>query len=174
MLIRTKSGTMKEIIYNEQQLYNYGINRLSSRNYARKELLDKMKRLQPDLEQVNRVLDKLEDQKYLSDHNRARSIFNQFNGRESINKIKNRMLQKGVKKDVVENFIEDCILNQEKEYEEQEITSEVSDAYDLVLKKFKTYDYEKRDKMTRFLASKGFKYDSINKAIIKLKEEAEE
>lgn len=160
MLIRTKKGTLKEVIYSEQQLYNYGINRVSEREWARKELQTKMQRLQPDLVIVNRVLDKLETQGYLSDARRAKSIFNQFSSRESIHKTKQRIAMKGVHKDTIQAIID----------ENSEFLDETDNALALLSKKFKAYDPELRDKMTRHLASKGFKYDTISKAIGLFKE----
>jgi SOS response regulatory protein OraA/RecX len=170
MLIRTKKGVLKEIIYDQKQLYNYGINRLSSRDYSRHELLTKMKRLQPDLSMVNTALDKLEEQGYLSDKNRVRSLLNQFDSRESINKTKNRILQKGVNKYLIEDMIEekqslDAAWGQTQSYDEDELSKEVSNAQDLLVKKFRFYDIEKKDKMVRFLASKGYKYPDISKAV---------
>ena len=159
MLIRTKSGALKEIIYTEQQLYNYGINRISEREWARGELKLKMSRLQPDSAIVDRVLDKLESLGYLSDERRAKSMFNQFGSRESINKTKQRIAMKGVNKDTIQAVISENFEN----HDETEL------ALNLLLKKFKSYDVELRDKMTRFLASKGFKYDTISKAISSFK-----
>lgn len=160
MLIRTKKGVLKEIIYNEQQLYNYGINRISEREWARKELQTKMRRLHPDLEIVNRVLDKLESQGYLSDARRAKSILNQFNSRESINKTKQRIAMKGVSKEVVQEVID----------ENFEGLDEVATAVELLTRKFKEFNPELRDKMMRHLASKGFRFDSISKAIARFKD----
>lgn len=170
MLVRNKKGELKEIIYDEKQLYNYGINRLSSRDYGRQELVIKMKRLQPDLNMINTVLDKLERQGYLSDLNRARSLFNQFEGRESINKTKNRIIQKGISKDIIEQVIEskeELKLEQDKDkdYDEETLSQEINNACELLIKKYKHYDLLKKEKMVRFLASKGYKYNDISKSI---------
>ena len=97
MKIRTKKGEIKEIIYNEQQLYNYGLNRLSSRDYLRVELFTKMSNLQPEPEMVNRVLDKLANLGYIDDKKRIRAVLNYYSPKESSNKTKNRLIQKGFK-----------------------------------------------------------------------------
>ena len=162
MIIRLKNGTTKEIIYNEKQLYNYGLNRLNTREFSRQELLTKMKNLQPDLDIVNKVLDLLESKDYLSDIRRAKSIFSQYQHKESINKIKQRLFLKGVKKDVVEDLIEN--LNEH---------NPTNVAIKLLIKKFKIYDSTVYDKMVRHLASKGYQYTDISKAI-KLFKEGEE
>lgn len=170
MLIRNKKGEVKEIIYDERQLYNYGINRISSRDYGRQELVVKMKRLQPDLEMINKVLDKLQSQGYISDESRARSLFNQFDGKESINKTIQRILKIGISRDTIDDVVEQrreqqVALSPDDEFDEDKMSVEVENALELLGKKFRFYDFLKKDKMVRFLASKGYKYDSISKAI---------
>lgn len=155
--------TTKKIVYDEKKLYNYGINRLSVREYARQELMTKMVRFQEDTEMVNKVLDKLVEQGYLSDERRTLSMLNQYAGRESIYKIKNRMQQKGLDKDFIQDIIEEKNSNSS---EGEELV-----ATELLHKKFKSLDIVMKDKqknsekMIRFLASKGFKYDIIKKAM---------
>lgn len=162
-------ATTKEIIYDEKKLYNYGINRLSVRDYGRNELARKMARFQQDVDMINKALDKLEEQGYLSDERRTISLLNQFSGRESINKTKNRIYQKGLSRDLVEEVIENRTVTLQDDEESPELIT----ASELIEKKFKNFDHEKDDlqktkeKMIRFLASKGFKYDDIKKAMSK-------
>ena len=105
MKIRKKDGTFKEIIYSESQLYNYGINRLSEREFGRKELSIKMKRLQPDIAIVENVLSRLEAKNYLSDERRAKSLIRQFIEREGLGKVKQRLALKGLSQDVIADAI---------------------------------------------------------------------
>ena len=118
--------TTKTIVYDEKKLYNYGINRLSVREYGRQELFEKMSRFQEDPAMVNTVLDKLENQGYLSDERRTMSILNQYSGRESLYKIKNRMQQKGLDKDLITEVIE------EKQSNESSFIDEPQVAHDLL------------------------------------------
>lgn len=154
MIIKTKSGELKEIIYNEKQLYNYGINRLAEKNYLRQMLLVKMKRLQPDETMINSVLDKLELQKYLSDERFINSYVNRYSHKESVNKIKMRLLQKGAKKEDLEQYLPSFTKDEN-----------IETGMNLLIKKFKSYDDEKKDKMIRFLVSKGYQYDTIKKSL---------
>lgn len=158
------SFVKKEIIYDEKKLYNYGINRLSVRDYARKELFTRMVRFQEDITIIDKVLDKLELQGYLSDERRIKAMLSQYNNRESINKTKTRILQKGVTKDQLQD-----VLYQLEEYkiidEDAEYSEEIQKVIDLLIKKYKTYNKDNWDKMIRFLASKGFKYDDISKGV---------
>ncbi len=163
MLIRTKKGTIKEIIYDANKLYNYGLNRLGTREYGRKELLTRMQRLQPDLEIVNSVLDKLEKIGYLSEERRITSMLNQYKNSESTNKTKQRMLQKGLDKELINEA-----LSQKQDNPEE--NNELDTASNLLERKFKTYDPEKWKKMVAFLVQKGYPYDKIKQAIEIFKE----
>lgn len=151
----------KPIVYDEKKLFNYGINRLSTRDYGRQELFDKMTRFQEDSSMVNKVLDKLQTLGYLSDERRAQGILNQYSAKESVYKVKQRMQRIGLDKDLIENLVE------EKKTDEH--FSEIDVATGLLQKKFKSLnmnpEIEIKQKMIRFLASKGYGYDLIKKAI---------
>lgn len=160
----------KPIVYNEKQLYNYGINRLSVREYSRAELEKKMLNYgTPEL--VKNALDKLISQNYLSDIRRAKSIYSQYKEKESLSKVKRRMSEKGITKDTMEEFFEE--LNEEKELSNIDIPTEIENATQLLLKKYKKIDpnleFDEKNKlkqsMIRFLASRGYNFGDIAKAI---------
>lgn len=159
---KRKSFVKKEIIYDARQLYNYGINRLSTRNYGRKELSLKMQQYQKDIAMVDSVLDKLEEQGYLSDERRIRSILSQYQYKESINKTKMRLSQKGFTKEQIEEVLEKQV---EIISPDSEFTVEEETILKLLETKFKLYNKDNWEKMVRFLASKGYKYPVISKCI---------
>lgn len=163
MKVRKKDGTWKEIIYSSEQLYKYGINRLSEREFGSKELFKKMQRLQPESEIITAVIEKLKAQGYLSDERRANSMFRQFDKNEGIGKIKQRMALKGLDKDLIRSVIES-----HKEFSED--GSEVEKALGLIVKKYKQYAPELNQKIYRFLVSKGFDSESSQKAIKRFKD----
>lgn len=171
MKIRTKKGEIKEIIYNEQQLYNYGLNRLSSRDYLRAELFTKMSNLQPDPDMVNKVLDKLENLGYVDDKRKIRSFFNSYKSKESASKTRNRLIQKGASKDLIEEIMFE--LEEENQHVEYAYDLQTDAALNLLTRKFKIYNPDNRDKMLRFLISKGYNYSLCGKAL-KIFQEAEE
>ena len=145
---------LSEIEYSAQKLLNYAINRLSSRDYSRQELFNKMNRFKTEPGDIDKTLDRLEQLGYIDDERRAKSLVNQYVKKESLSKVKNRLSQKGISKDLAQEVIEQA----KEEYSE-------SPAVGLLVKKFKLYDKEYWDKMVRFLAGKGFRYDEISKAI---------
>lgn len=163
MKIRTKKGEIKEIIYNEQQLYNYGINRISSRDYLRAELFTKMSNLQPDPDMVNRVLDKLTTQGCIDDKRRIRAVFNSYSSKESSSKTKNRLIQKGASKDLIEEVLYE--LEDDNSTKNFEYDQETDAALILLDRKFKIYNKDEREKMLRFLISKGYNYSLCTKIL---------
>lgn len=142
-----------EIEYDYKKLYNYAINRLSSRDYSRKELFDKMNRFKTEPGDIDKALDKVQELGYLSDERRANNIINIYKNKESIFKIQRRLLEKGINK----SLIEEIFLEKTDETEETILN--------LLNQKFKIYNKDNWDKMVRFLASKGFKYNDISKGI---------
>lgn len=163
MKIRTKSGEIKEIIYNDKQLYNYGLNRLASRDYLRAELFTKMSNLQPDPDMVNAALDKLENLGYLNDTRKIRSFFNSYQHKESPNKTKNRLIQKGAPKDLIEDVLFE--IENTQSTITYDYDSETDAALILLTRKFKSYNPDNKDKMLRFLISRGYNYSLCAKTL---------
>jgi regulatory protein len=155
MKIRKKDGTFKEIIYDATKLYRYGLNRLSEREFSRKELQERMTRLQPDQTIIEEVLQKLENAGYLSDERRAAAIIRQFQTRESHRKIKQRLQQKGIQSAMAQDMTSSMGT----------VEDESEKALALLNRKFTMYDQSKREKMVRFLSSKGFSFDVISKCL---------
>lgn len=150
---------LSEIEYDYKKLYNYAINRLSSRDYSRKELFDKMNRFKTEPGDIDKALDKVQELGYISDERRAKSIINTYKNKESIFKIQKRLMDKGISKSLI-----DEIFSEKTDDTESVILT-------LLSKKFKTYNKDNWDKMVRFLASKGFKYNDISKGIKNFSEE---
>lgn len=149
----------KDFNYNEKQLFRYGINKLSAREYSKYDLKNKMLRLQKDVEIVDKVLETLVEKGYLSDERKARNIILQYSNKEGISKTTNRLRQRGISNEVVERVKEEIDIKED----------EFEIAYQIIYKKYKLYNPDNYQKMTRLLASKGFSFDSIRKALDKFK-----
>lgn len=154
--------------YTDVQLHNYGLNRLTEREYLVEELRTKMLRMQPDPLKVDTAIKKLIAIGVLSEDRAIQSYFSRYGNRESIHKIKQRLLQKSADKELVAKYYDEQKIKQQQEQENEEGHVE-SEAYRLLLKKYKSYDIQSHQKMVRYLASRGCKYDEINKAINRLK-----
>lgn len=163
--INKRTGEKEIITYDDKKLYNYAINKISVRDYGRMELFTKMQQFQDDESIINQVLDKLEEQNYLSDERRANSMFNMYSRQESVNKTIQRLLKIGISKNTIDNVMYERENEKINTHNEDEYSDEVKIALNLIIKKYKKYDKENWQKMTRFLASKGYKFDTIKVAI---------
>lgn len=170
----------KPIVYEYDKLLRYGLNRLSEREFARKELHKKMANYQSDATIINQVLDKLEESGYLSDYRRAKSIYNQYQNKESFSKTKGRMSVKGVSREAIEQISDEIAQANDEKKEQIEaqglesVAPDVEKSFHLLQDRFGIFDKEKYDKMVRFLASKGYRYNDISRAIKLLKDFTEE
>lgn len=112
-------------------------------------------------EMLEDILQELEENGYISDENYINRAVNEFMALKnlSIKEIKYKLLTKGIK----QNLIEDYISNHEEELENYEQTS----AENIVLKKsVNMEEYE----IKQYLMKKGYKEESINVAIEKIEE----
>lgn len=160
MKVRTKSGVIKEIIYNEEQLLRYGFNRLSEREYGKVELKTKMKRLQSDESMLDRVIEKLENLGYLSDEDRMKSVISQYSKKEGVGNIKRRLQNLGFTKIEIEDnlLIEDNTENIES----------------LIRSKYRSMKDGWENKAYGFLMRKGYKSNDITLAIKNVKNNLQE
>lgn len=110
----------------------------------------------PD-EVIKATLDYIDDFGYLDDARMASSYIRFYQESRSRGRITQDLLNKGIDMDTIERCLE------------EEYQSDESDLIKELMKK-RNYDpdmasYEEKAKMYRFLASRGFKSDSINKAL---------
>jgi regulatory protein len=161
MKVRKKDGTWKEIIYAEPQLYKYGLNRISEREFSRHELTEKMKRLQPDEDMIQRVLDKLETMGYVSDERRADALIRMSERGEGWQKTVSRLKDKGISAELIAQKKAEV---KEKE-DSGECETELEKASRLLHRKFETLDRDTHQKALRFLVTKGFSFDVALKTI---------
>lgn len=146
--------------YDTKRLWEYSIWLISKRDYSEQEILKKLKAKQPDPEIYEPVLNKLIDSKYINDERRANSIVSAYMNSESTNKIKQRLIMKGIDKETIQNTLDDNISDEKQ----------LETALQLLIKKFKIYDKEYKQKYSQHLASRGFSWDNISKAINNFKD----
>ena len=138
---------------------------LGRRMYTKKELIERLTQKGYIKEVAERVIEKLEEYRYIDDKLFAKQFF-QSNGHLSKRVIQGKLIQKGVAKDIISDIIEErtgeselelCLL-QAKKYLK---SKEVNDIKDI-------------QKMQASLARKGFDFDTIKKVCkITIKSEEE-
>lgn len=127
---------------------------LGRRMYTKKELIERLTQKGYVKEVAERVIEKLEEYRYIDDKLFAKQFF-QSNGHLSKRVIQGKLIQKGVANDIISEIIEErtgesefelCLL-QAKKY----------------LKSKKVNDIKDIQKMQASLARKGFGFDTIKK-----------
>jgi regulatory protein len=118
-----------------------------------------------DKEEANAILNKLEEKGYLSDENFANwYIENRLNfGVHGENKIRSELFKKGVSKSIIESVLSKLLKTNEGQADQQEKIKE------FITKNIKTIKYSDKNqlkqKLIQRLASRGFSYSDIIKAI---------
>jgi regulatory protein len=142
--------------------YNLALRFLSYRTRTEKEIREKLKIKQASSEIIEKVVAKLKDKRFINDEEFARQWMenrNRFKPR-SLRLIKLELKQKGISDEIIETVTQDS---------EVSINNDLEQAKRLVEKRIEIKKGLSRQeiyqKLGRFLASKGFNWDTIKKAI---------
>ena len=145
----------------EYKFYNLALRFLSYRPRSEKEVRDKLKTKQVDSQVIEKIILKLREKKFIDDEEFAKGWIesrSRFKPR-SARLIGIELKQKGIEKDLIDKLINDLSLT----------VSDLQSAKNLVEKKIGRFKnlpkQEIYQKLGRFLASKGFNWDTIKKSI---------
>lgn len=143
------------------KFYDKALRFLSYRPRSEKEVKDKLLKIKASEELISKIIKKLKDYKFLDDLEfakifaRERSLLKHKPARV----IKFELKQKGIAQDLIEE-----VLTSSKEEEK-----DLQKAKEIIQKKIVRYKgldrFKIKEKLSRFLASRGFDYDTIKKAI---------
>jgi regulatory protein len=145
-----------------EKFYNSSLRFMSYRPRSEKEVRDKLKRKKVDPSIIEKIITKLKGQKFINDEEFAKWWIDsrlRFRPR-SINLIKRELLLKGLDKELIDAQISNFQFP---------ISNELENAKKLIQKKIKRYrnlsKQEIYQKLGRYLASKGFDWDTIKQSI---------
>lgn len=145
---------------------NSALRLISRRSHSKFELKVKLLKKKFEIERIQKVLSDLEDKGYLDDQKFAEELVSERLNRkkDGINKIRNSLYQKGVKKEIIESVLE-------SEIDENEM---IESAIKLAEKKIKLLSnvedtMKKKQKLISFLSNKGFNFDQIKVVLNRLK-----
>lgn len=143
--------------------FSKALNFISYRIRSKKEVYTKLKKEDVPEEHIDKIISKLEEDKYINDYRFAKAF---FESKTRINKWSNKrieyeLIQKGISKDIINEF---SLNFKELEFE---------NAMDLVEKKIPQWEnkfegFKLKNKIYTFLSSKGFDYSIIEKVISEL------
>jgi len=156
---------INEILVEEDKTkaYNYAISVLSRSPKSEKELKAKIIQKGYDVEIVNMIIDKLKVNKYIDDEDYSeRFIYDKINiSKYGKRKIKEALYNKGIDRQTIEDKL--SLIS---------IDDEIDRAYGLGEKKLKNISNvegnKKYIKLSNFLISKGFEYETVRKVVSKL------
>lgn len=132
------------------------------REYLEKKIKNEKSNLKNNKDVIDSIINKLKEQKFLDDFEFAKWWI------EQRSKIKPKALkfiifelkQKGISKELIEQVLEDGNFVIESDFDKAKKLAEKR------IERYKNEDKQKKyEKMVRFLASKGFNYDTIKKVI---------
>ena len=151
-----------------ERFYNLALRFLSYRPRSEKEVRFKLKvqseklKVEDSTRIIDNVIQKLKEKKFINDEEFARLFMeNRLRFRpRSINLIKRELLFKGVDREIIDAQISNFQFP---------ISNELENAQNLIEKKIERYrnlpKQEIYQKLGRYLASKGFSWDTIKKSI---------
>lgn len=141
---------------NESSLEQYAYFLLSRKDYSITQLEKKLQSRIPEnvLWNEKKIIQKLINNNILNDKRLAKRIIEIYGKKEQGFKLELRLKKALINKEDYEEF-----------FNEQKENFNEKDALKLLIKKFKIFDKEKKDKYFRFLASKSIDFDLIKKAI---------
>lgn len=145
-----------------EKFYNKALEFLSYRPRSEKEVRDKLKLKKVDPPTIDKIIAKLIDKKFINDEEFARQWIEsrlRFKPR-SLRLVKMELKQKGISQEIIESRIKNQELGSESDLESAKKLVEKRIGRLKGLPKQKIYE-----KLGRYLASKGFNWDTIKKAV---------
>jgi len=145
----------------EDKFYNLALHYLSYRTRSEKEVRDKLKTKQVDPQIIEKIIAKLKEKRFINDEEFARQwIENRTRFKPRGERlIKMELKQKGISEDIINSLISNS----------NSMTTDLDSAKKLVEKRIgrvKNLPKQKiYEKLGRYLATKGFSWDTIKKAI---------
>jgi regulatory protein len=146
----------------EDKFYNQALHFLSYRTRSEKEIRDKLKTKQVDSQIIEKIIAKLKEKKFINDEEFARQWIenrNRFKPR-SQRLIRMELKQKGISDEILEAVIHDKSLLANSDLEQAKKLTEKRIGKLKGLSKQEIYE-----KLGRYLATKGFNWNTIKKAI---------
>jgi regulatory protein len=141
---------------------------LTSKDYARQELIDKLAKSRYPKESIKKAVAYVESYGYIDDYRYAYNYFNFKAANKSKRIIEMKLMQKGIDSNIIKEISD--------EFYEDNQDCELNQSIKLIRKKLKlaedeyieNLDFKEKNKLMAFLFRKGYSMDIINKALDRL------
>jgi regulatory protein len=147
---------------NFDKFYNKALEFLSYRTRSEKEVREKLKAKSAEPEIIEKIITKLKEKRFVNDEEFARQWVenrNRFKPR-SARLIGMELRQKGISPEIIESVIKDQELGSESDLNQAKKLAEKRIEQVRGLPRQQIYE-----KVGRYLASKGFNWDTVKKSI---------
>ena len=141
---------------------------LTSKDYARQELIDKLAKSRYPKESIKKAVAYVESYGYIDDYRYAYNYFNFKAANKSKRIIEMKLMQKGINSNIIKEISDG--------FYEDNLDCELNQSIKLIRKKLKlaedeyieNLDVKEKNKLMAFLFRKGYSMDIINKALDRL------
>lgn len=150
---------LSEVVFESDVMIatNLAMNYVSSKLITTKQLKDYLRGKGYKSQVISKVIDKFNEYGVLNDENFATSFVSIKQNSLSKRAIEQKLMQKGVNKDIAKTCLED--------FDDTQVAIKTAEKF----MKTKPYTEENITKLLRHLSYKGFDYETINKALGYLK-----
>lgn len=146
---------MMSQLTSQKDIWQASLHLITRRSHSEYELQQKLHYKEYSYESIENVIQRLREYGYINDDELAKNLFNKYlqAGKYSLKQIAFKMKQRGLSDAIIHNIISAC----DKE--------EWQSALKIVSIRFKIVDVTTKEKIYRYLATKGFSSTSISKVI---------
>jgi regulatory protein len=141
----------------KDRAFNKALKYISSSLKTIKQIKDYLYKKEYAEPTVNYVIEKLIEYKYLDDEAYAKAFVLTYGNKYGKLKLQSLLYAKGVSQKIIDSIIDDI-----------EIESSIDSVADKYMRN-KVFDEKTRNKLVRFLMSRGYEYDDIKSVIEKYK-----
>ncbi|AIF51717.1 Regulatory protein recX [Pelosinus sp. UFO1] len=146
---------MMSQLTSQKDVWQASLHLIARRPHSECELQQKLHYKDYSYDSIENVIQRLREYGYINDDELAKNLFNKYlqAGKYSLKQINFKMKQRGIPDAIIHNIISAC----DKE--------EWQSALKIVNIRFKIVDATTKEKIYRYLATKGFSSTSISKVI---------
>jgi regulatory protein len=147
---------MMLLLNNHNEIWPYSLHLITQRSYSKRELQQKLHYKGYNDDSIDKVIQRLEEYSYINDLKLADNLFHKYlqANKYSIKQIHYKLKQRGLPDAILSE-----LMKHHDDIEEWQI------ALKIVNIRFKDFETITKEKIYRYLASKGFSSSSIHKVL---------
>ena len=133
---------------------------------SEKEIIDRLRKKKIDEKMIAEIMAKLQEWKFIDDSSFAKQWIESrvINRHKSIRLVRLELLKKGIKKGIIDSLFDNLSKDNDSKSIEFLIKKKI--------KKLDIYDRNDLQKLSRYLLSKGFNWETIKEAINKFRKDS--